>query len=55
MTIVANTTPIRIGPNTRVVLFADGEQWEVPIRELDRETRDQLRLILEVLDTEEQA
>lgn len=32
----------RIGPNSRIIIFTDGEQFEVPLAELDREDLEQL-------------
>ena len=42
-----------IGINTPVVVMSDGEKWEVPVSELDKEDRQQLRHILWVLDQED--
>lgn len=39
---VTNATKTVVGPNTRVIVVADGEQWEVPIQDLDREHQQQL-------------
>ena len=47
-----NSIPSSLGFNTPIIVFADGEKWEVPIMELDKEDRQQLRHILDVLDAE---
>ncbi len=39
----------RIGPNCRLVMFADGEQLEVPLHELDRQDQEQLSLVIDAL------
>lgn len=50
MPIVASKSSI--GLNTPVIVFSDGEKWEVPVQELDKEDRQQLRHVLDVLDAE---
>jgi len=47
-----NSIPSSIGFSTPVIVFANGEKWEVPFMELDKEDRQRIRHILDVLDAE---